>query len=199
MLFCEASEKSLQLIAGVDEAGRGPLAGNVVAAAVILDPAVKIEGLRDSKKLSETKRQLLAAEIKQSALAYAIGEADVAEIDQIKILQASMLAMSRAVSGLGISPDFVYVDGNRCPLWDYQSRAVVKGDDRICAVAAASILAKVYRDGCLVILSEKYPEYGFAKHKGYPTAEHLRNLQKFGASPIHRMSFAPVKAVLSSK
>tara|TARA_R110000772_G_scaffold41328_10_gene95940 strand:- start:162 stop:758 length:597 start_codon:yes stop_codon:yes gene_type:complete len=197
-LFCEAGEAGHQLIAGVDEVGRGPLAGNVVAAAVVLNPDLAIPGLKDSKQLSPLKRESLAQSIKASALAFAIAEADVSEIDRINILQASLLAMQRAVAGLSVQPDFIYVDGNRCPVWEFHSKAVVKGDQLIQSIAAASILAKVYRDKCLQSLHEQYPNYGFARHKGYPTPEHLRALRAYGACPAHRRSFAPVKAVLDA-
>jgi ribonuclease HII len=196
LLFREETESVYQFIAGVDEAGRGPLAGNVVAAAVILDQNAEIMGLDDSKKLSEATRDKLSRQIKQQALAYAIAEADVSEIDRLNILQATMLAMHRAVSALQIKPDFIYIDGNRSPEWSYLSRAVVKGDQKIQSIAAASILAKVHRDNSLKLLHEQYPNYGFIRHKGYPTAEHLAALQEYGASPVHRRSYAPVKAVL---
>lgn len=194
--FCEPSETAYQKIAGVDEVGRGPLAGNVVAAAVVLNPDITIPGLKDSKQLSQSKRESLAEKIKASAMAFAIAEADVAEIDRINILQASLLAMQRAVAGLSMEPDFVYVDGNRCPVWQYLSKAVIKGDQLIQSIAAASILAKVYRDKSLQVLHEQYPDYGFTRNKGYPTAEHLQALRSYGACPVHRRSFAPVKAVL---
>ena len=197
-MFCEAGEAGHQLIAGVDEVGRGPLAGNVVAAAVVLNPDLAIPGLKDSKQLSPLKRESLAQSIKASALAFAIAEADVSEIDRINILQASLLAMQRAVAGLSVQPDFIYVDGNRCPVWEFHSKAVVKGDQLIQSIAAASILAKVYRDKCLQSLHEQYPNYGFARHKGYPTPEHLRARRAYGACPAHRRSFAPVKAVLDA-
>ena len=183
-------------VAGVDEVGRGPLAGDVVAAAVILDPARPIAGLRDSKKLSEARRQELAAVIRRQALAWCVARASVAEIDALNILEASMLAMQRAVAGLSPQPGFVLVDGNRLPRWRYASEPVVKGDDRVPAIAAASILAKVQRDGELVALDEQYPGYGFAAHKGYPTKAHLAALQELGVTPVHRRSFAPVKALL---
>jgi ribonuclease HII len=199
LLFCEQAESVYKYIAGVDEAGRGPLAGNVVAAAVILDQEREIIGLDDSKKLSESARDKLSRQIKQEALAYAIAEADVNEIDNLNILQATMLAMQRAVAALRLRPGFIYVDGNRSPQWDYDCKAVIKGDQKIQSVAAASILAKVYRDDCLKALHTKFPDYGFAKHKGYPTAEHLAALQKFGPSPVHRLSYAPVKAVMGFK
>ncbi|MFT4517822.1 MAG: ribonuclease HII [Halioglobus sp.] len=183
-------------LAGVDEVGRGPLAGDVVAAAVILDPERPIEGLRDSKKLSQKRRQELAEAIIENALAWSVARASVAEIDDINILQASLLAMHRAVQQLDPQPGYVLVDGNRLPCWDYPSEPVVGGDDRVPAIAAASILAKVQRDSELVALDEEYPGYGFAAHKGYPTKAHLQALQSLGATPVHRRSFAPVKKVL---
>ena len=183
-------------IAGVDEVGRGPLAGDVVAAAVILDPDRPIPGLRDSKKLSETRRQSLAVEIRHSASAWAIARATVEEIDALNILQASLLAMHRAVRALAPQPAYVLVDGNRLPRWAYASEPVVKGDDRVPAIAAASILAKVQRDAELMELDARYPVYGFARHKGYPTAAHLSALREHGVSPVHRRSFAPVRALL---
>lgn len=185
-------------IAGVDEAGRGPLAGDVVAAAVVLDPARRIEGLRDSKRLSARRREVLAEEIRHCALAWCIARASVAEIDSLNILQASLLAMHRAVQGLAVVPGLVLVDGNRLPRWDYPSQAVVKGDDRVPAIAAASILAKVQRDADLQVLDAQWPGYGFATHKGYPTAAHLEALQRLGVTPVHRRSFAPVRALLSA-
>lgn len=183
-------------IAGVDEVGRGPLAGDVVAAAVILDPARPIEGLRDSKKLTEKKRDALALEIREHALAWAVARASVDEIDELNILHASMLAMKRAVEALDPQPGFVLVDGNRLPVWHYASEPVVKGDDRVPAIAAASILAKVQRDRELIELEQTYPGYGFAKHKGYPTAAHLEALRTLGVTPVHRKSFAPVRELL---
>jgi len=184
-------------LAGVDEVGRGPLAGDVVAAAVILDPRHPIEGLRDSKKLSEPRRVELAQKIREQALAWAIARASVAEIDELNILQASLLAMHRAVSALEPQPGYVLVDGNRLPRWHYASEPVVKGDDRVPAIAAASILAKVQRDSELIALDRQYPGYGFAAHKGYPTAAHLQALQSLGVTPQHRRSFAPVKKLLT--
>lgn len=183
--------------AGVDEVGRGPLAGDVVAAAVILNPKKPIDGLRDSKKLSEKKRLALVPLIKERALAWSVARATVQEIDEINILQASLLAMHRAVSALSVQPGYVLVDGNRTPRWNYACEAVVKGDDRVPAIAAASILAKVQRDSELVALDALYPQYGFAAHKGYPTARHLQALSEFGATPAHRRSFAPVKNLLA--
>lgn len=184
-------------LAGVDEVGRGPLAGDVVAAAVILDPARPIAGLRDSKKLSAPRREALALRIKEQALAWAVARATVAEIDQLNILQAALLAMHRAVQALHPQPTYVLVDGNRLPRWDYASEPVVKGDDRVPAIAAASILAKVQRDGELLELERQYPGYGFAAHKGYPTAAHLEALRTLGVTPVHRRTFGPVKALLA--
>lgn len=184
-------------LAGVDEVGRGPLAGDVVAAAVILDPQNPIPGLRDSKKLSESRREELAQLIRQRAVAWSVARASVAEIDELNILQASLLAMHRAVQALDPQPGYVLVDGNRLPRWQYASEPVVKGDDRVPAIAAASILAKVQRDSELVELENHYPGYGFAAHKGYPTAAHLQALQALGVTPVHRRSFAPVKKLLA--
>jgi ribonuclease HII len=185
------------LIAGTDEAGRGPLAGEVVAAAVILDPNRPIAGLADSKKLSKKKREALFSEIQEKALAYGIASASIEEIDEINILHASMLAMSRAVSLLSVVPEHVLVDGNRIPLnLPCPAEAVVKGDARQAAISAASILAKVTRDRDIVEASNIYPEYGFEKHKGYPTAKHLEALRLYGITPIHRRSFGPVKKIL---
>lgn len=186
------------LIAGVDEVGRGPLVGDVVTAAVILDPARPISGLADSKKLSEKRREFLYEEIKQKALAWCIGRANPAEIDELNILHATMLAMQRAVAGLAIEPDFVLIDGNRCPVLAMPSQAIVKGDSRVAEISAASILAKVTRDREMVELDLAFPEYGFAKHKGYPTAAHLEQLARFGATAHHRRSFAPVRRALEN-
>lgn len=183
-------------LAGVDEVGRGPLAGDVVAAAVILDPGRPIAGLRDSKKLSAERRQALARAIREQALCWAVARASVAEIDRLNILEASLLAMRRAVEALDPQPEYVLVDGNRLPRWHYASEPVVRGDDRVPAIAAASILAKVQRDGELVALDGQYPGYGFARHKGYPTAAHLQALQQLGVTPVHRRSFGPVKKLL---
>ena len=188
---------SLTDFAGVDEVGRGPLAGDVVAAAVILDPDNPIAGLRDSKKLSAAKRVELDKIIKDKAIAWSVARATVAEIDELNILQASLLAMHRAVSALNPQPGYVLVDGNRLPRWSYAAEAVVKGDDRVPAISAASILAKVQRDGELIDLDGQYPGYGFASHKGYPTALHLRALRELGVTPVHRRSFAPVKNLLA--
>lgn len=185
-----------QLVAGVDEVGRGPLAGAVVTSAVILNPAHDIAGLKDSKKLSEKKRLLLADEIKQCALAWSIGRAEAAEIDDLNILQATLLAMRRALDSLPIRPDSVLIDGNRCPDAPYNMQAIVGGDGSVPVISAASILAKVTRDAEMVKLHALYPDYGFIRHKGYPTAEHLAALKQFGVLPIHRRSFKPVKTLL---
>lgn len=182
------------LSAGCDEVGRGPLAGDVVAAAVILDPENPITGLDDSKKLTEKKRERLFIEIQQKAKSWCVARASVAEIDSINILQASLLAMSRAVQGLHIQPEHVLVDGNKLPKWIYSAEAVVKGDSRVAAISAASILAKVTRDREMILLDKTYPGYGFADHKGYPTKMHMDALESLGITPIHRTSFAPVRA-----
>ena len=187
-----------ECLAGVDEVGRGPLAGPVVAAAVILDPERPIEGLRDSKKLTERRREVLAEQIRERALAWSLGRAEVHEIDEINILQASLLAMQRAVAGLALAPELVLVDGNRCPQLDYPSQAVIKGDELVPAISAASIIAKVSRDREMVELDNSYPGYGLAKHKGYPSKAHLEALQALGVTPIHRRSFAPVRRLLGS-
>ena len=186
------------LLCGVDEAGRGPLCGPVVAAAVILDPARPIAGLADSKKLSEKRRNALAIEIREKALAWCIAEASVAEIDRLNILHASMLAMQRAVAGLAIVPTRVQVDGNRSPRLDVPSEAVVKGDSLVAEISAASILAKTARDALLVELDRRYPQYGLAGHKGYPTAAHLAALKAHGACEIYRTSFGPVRAIIAN-
>lgn len=191
-----APEPAAGSVAGVDEAGRGPLAGPVVAAAVILDPARPIAGLNDSKKLSEAQRELLAPLIRERALAWCVAEASVAEIDQLNILHATMLAMKRAVVGLAVRPDRVQVDGNRCPPLDLPCEAIVKGDAKVAAIAAASILAKTARDAQMRELHDRYPQYGLDRHKGYPTAAHLAALVQHGVSPIYRRSFAPVRALL---
>ncbi len=185
------------LFAGVDEVGRGPLAGDVVAAAVILDPSKPIEGLDDSKKLTEKKREALFPIIQQNALSWCVARASVQEIDEINILHASLLAMKRAVEGLQIQPEHVLVDGNRVPQWHYPAEAVVKGDSRVKAIAAASILAKVVRDREMVAFDQQYPGYGFAGHKGYPTKVHMEALEKLGVTAIHRLSFGPVKKQLA--
>jgi ribonuclease HII len=187
------------LIAGVDEAGRGPLAGPVVAAAVILDDLQPIKGLADSKVLSEAKRERLFDEIRAKALACCIAQASVEEIDQLNILHATMLAMRRAVEGLRLVPTKVLVDGNRLPVLKMPGEAIVKGDAKVQAISAASILAKVHRDRLCQTLHETYPMYGFATHKGYPTAEHLAALKLHGACDQHRKSYAPVRAVLEGR
>ncbi|MGF1715687.1 ribonuclease HII [Photobacterium chitinilyticum] len=184
------------LIAGVDEVGRGPLVGAVVTAAVILDPNKPIEGLTDSKKLSEKKRNLLFAEIKEKALAWSLGRCEPEEIDQLNILQATMVAMQRAVAGLAVRPDYVLIDGNKTPELPMAAQAVVKGDLRVAEISAASILAKVTRDREMEELDAQYPGYGFAKHKGYPTKVHFEALETLGAIDQHRKSFKPVKRIL---
>jgi len=184
------------LIAGVDEAGRGPLAGPVVAAAVILDELNPIVGLADSKKLTALKRERLYDEIRAKALCCSIAEATVEEIDELNILQATLLAMRRAVEGLRLKPTKVLVDGNRLPVLDVLAEAIVKGDSKVQAISAASILAKVHRDRWCQELHAQYPQYGFDGHKGYGTAAHLQALKEFGATPWHRKSFAPVAEVL---
>ena len=180
------------LACGVDEAGRGPLAGPVVAAAVILDPLNPISGLNDSKKLSAKRRDALAVEIRAKALAWSVAEASVEEIDRINILQASLLAMRRAVEGLKIQPETALIDGNRCPQLACPAEAVVGGDGKVASIAAASILAKTVRDAGMLLLHAEYPMYGFDRHMGYPTALHLQALREHGPSPVHRRSYAPV-------
>lgn len=187
-----------KLIAGVDEVGRGPLVGDVVTAAVILDPTKPIEGLTDSKKLSAKKREAFVAQIKAQALSWSIGRATPEEIDQLNILHATMLAMKRAVEGLSVQPDFVYVDGNRLPDWPYAAEAVVKGDSLHAQISAASILAKVERDNDMIALDKEFPQYGFAGHKGYPTKAHFAALAEHGVLPCYRKSFKPVQALLNN-
>lgn len=184
------------LLAGVDEVGRGPLAGPVVAAAVILDDEHPIKGLADSKKLGPATRERLALQIRAHALCVCVAEASVAEIDELNILHATMLAMKRAVEGLRLIPKCVLVDGNRLPALKMPARAIVRGDATVAAISAASIVAKVYRDELLAKLHEQYPAYGFAGNKGYPTPEHLAALRAHGACEVHRRSFAPVRACL---
>ena len=196
LLMDWAAPADNELIAGVDEVGRGPLCGAVVTAAVILDPARPIEGLNDSKKLTEARREALFPLIQERALAWCIARAEVEEIDRLNILHATMLAMQRAVAGLHIQPDLVLVDGNRCPALPMRSEPVVKGDSRVPAIAAASILAKVARDREMLELDQQYPGYGIAGHKGYPTPVHLAALRELGATPIHRRSFGPVRKAL---
>jgi ribonuclease HII len=183
----------MQIIAGVDEAGRGPLAGPVYAAAVVLNPELPITGLTDSKLLTAKKREKLAQLIQEHALAFAVARAEVHEIDEINILHASLLAMRRAVEMLSLAPELVLIDGNRCPQLNCETQAIIKGDQTVPAISAASILAKVARDQEMILLDQQYPGYGFAIHKGYGTQQHLLALKKLGASPIHRRSFAPVK------
>lgn len=186
----------VSLLCGVDEVGRGPLIGAVVTAAVILDPAKPIAGLTDSKKLSESRRERLAEQIKANALAWSLGRAEVHEIDQLNILHATMLAMQRAVNGLAVTPEWIMVDGNRCPLFSVPSTAVVKGDALVPEISAASILAKVARDHEMKVLHQQYPQYGLDKHKGYPTTVHLQAIQQHGILAEHRRSFKPVRALL---
>jgi ribonuclease HII len=183
-------------VVGVDEVGRGPLAGDVVAAAVILDRQRPVAGLRDSKKLTAARREVLAASLLTEARAVSLGRASPDEIDTLNILQASLLAMSRAVDGLGVAPDLVLVDGRHLPVWDHAAIAVVGGDDQVAEIAAASIVAKVTRDQEMRELHEQWPVYGFAAHKGYPTRAHLDALREHGPCPQHRRSFAPVRAVI---
>lgn len=185
------------LVCGIDEAGRGPLAGPVVAAAVILDPARPITGLNDSKKLGGKKRDALAVLIRERALAWAVAEATVEEIDRLNILQATLLAMQRAVAGLAVRPASALVDGNRCPQLAIPVEAIVKGDGKIASIAAASILAKTVRDAGMLVLHARYPQYGFASHMGYPTAAHCKALEAHGVSPVHRRSFGPVARQLA--
>ena len=184
-------------VCGVDEAGRGPLAGPVVAAAVILDPARPIAGLNDSKKLSARKREALALTIREQALAWAVAESSVEEIDRLNILHASLLAMQRAVAALQVVPERALIDGNRCPQLAMPAEAVVQGDAKVASIAAASILAKTVRDAGMLALHARYPQYGFDRHMGYPTAAHCAALAAHGASPVHRKSFAPVARQLA--
>ena len=184
------------LVAGVDEVGRGPLAGDVVAAAVILTES-PLEGVTDSKMLTPERREALAERIRVEAVSWALGRATVAEIDELNILQASLLAMRRAVEALPIQPSLVLVDGNRLPKWPYEARAIVKGDLSEPSIGAASILAKVQRDAEMLALHERYPAYGFDRHKGYPTKAHLAALKTAGVSPVHRRSFGPVRRLLA--
>lgn len=187
-----------ELVAGVDEVGRGPLCGPVVTAAVILDPARPINGLNDSKKISESRREALFDEICEKALAWCIARAEVEEIDRLNILHATMLAMQRAVEGLSVTPRLALIDGNRCPQLSVPSASVIQGDGQVPAIAAASILAKVSRDREMRALDLCYPGYGLAGHKGYPTAAHFEALRLLGPTPIHRRSFAPVRALLEA-
>lgn len=185
------------IVAGVDEVGRGPLVGDVVTAAVILDPTKPIEGLADSKKLTEKKRDALFELIMENALSISVGRASPAEIDEINILQATMLAMQRAVVGLSVTPEHVLIDGNRCPALNMSAQAVVKGDARVDEISAASIIAKVTRDREMEVLDREFPQFGFAKHKGYPTKFHMEMIDAHGVTPYHRRSFKPVKAALN--
>ena len=185
------------LVAGVDEVGRGPLAGDVVAAAVILGEHFPA-GITDSKKLTPARREALSAEMKEQAVAWSLGRASVQEIDELNILEAALLAMKRAVEGLSIEPELVLVDGNRLPRWRYEARPIVGGDALEPAIGAASILAKVQRDSELMELDSQYPQYGFGRHKGYPTREHLDALKTHGVLDIHRRSFGPVKRLLKA-
>ncbi|CAM8646044.1 RnhB Ribonuclease HII [Oxalobacteraceae bacterium] len=186
-----------EVICGVDEAGRGPLAGPVFAAAVILDPAKPIAGLRDSKKLSPIRRDELALIIQRDALAWSIAQCSAAEIDALNILQATMLAMRRAIEGLSVVPTLALIDGNRCPVTAIRTEAIVKGDDKVIEISAASILAKTARDALLLEMHARYPQYAFDQHKGYPTALHLARLKEHGVTPEHRRSYAPVRELLN--
>lgn len=186
------------LIAGVDEAGRGPLAGPVLAAAVVLNPHDVIDGLRDSKQMTATERERLAALIRERAYAWSLGRADADDIDRLNILQATLLAMARAVAGLSTRPRHVMVDGLHCPNLSCSVEAVVGGDRRFASISAASILAKVTRDAEMVALDSRYPQYGFRRHKGYPTLEHREALRRHGPCPFHRRSFAPVRAAIEA-
>ena len=195
----QLSDVPAGLLAGVDEAGRGPLAGPVIAAAVILDPDNPVEGLRDSKQLTEKRRESLYDEITGKAIAWATGRADVEEIDRINILQATLRAMRRAVEQLQPAAAYVLVDGNQCPLLDCPVEAVVKGDSKVAAISAASIIAKVTRDREMIEMDGLYPGYGLAGHKGYPSSRHLEALQRLGITPIHRRSYAPVRKLLNNE
>ncbi|MAZ71355.1 ribonuclease HII [Porticoccus sp.] len=188
-----------KLLAGVDEVGRGPLAGDVVTAAVILDPRRPVAGLADSKKLSVTRRNQLAEEIREKALSWYVARASVDEIDQYNILRATLMAMVRAVDGLTLRPEYVAVDGNRLPDWGYAAEAVVRGDDKVPAISAASILAKVCRDAEMCLAEQAFPGYGFASHKGYGTRAHREAIALLGPCLIHRKSFEPVKSLLSAR
>jgi ribonuclease HII len=193
----EFTRPQIKLIAGVDEVGRGPLVGDVVTAAVILDPDKPIEGLADSKKLSDKKRIQLASEIKEKALAWAIGRCSPAEIDELNILHATMLAMQKAVQGLTLQPEYILVDGNRCPDFGIACESVIKGDARVEEISAASILAKVERDNDMILLDQVYPQFGFANHKGYPTKAHFAAIAEHGVLDCYRKSFKPVAAIIN--
>ena len=198
MRMRQTDNSLIRLVAGVDEAGRGPLAGPVYAAAVILDPARLVLGLADSKTLSAARRDTLALEIRAHALCWALGMATVEEIDRLNILQASLLAMTRAVAALSMAPSLALVDGNRAPSLECTVRTIVGGDASEPAISAASILAKVARDAVMCSLDTLYPGYGFARHKGYPTAAHVTALEQLGVSPVHRRTFGPVRRLLES-
>ena len=195
-LFLDTGRDKRYLVAGVDEAGRGPLAGSVVAAAVILDPEQKVSGLADSKVLTEERREELADQIRERSVAWCVAEATVEEIDRLNILHASMLAMARAIEGLSQAPNHCLIDGNRCPITPYNCQAIVKGDALVQEISAASVLAKVARDQTMRELHEVHPQYGFDKHKGYPTKQHMDALQRLGPLSCHRRSFGPVKKVM---
>lgn len=195
--YPEVIYPDVEFIAGVDEVGRGPLVGDVVTAAVILDKNNPIEGLMDSKKLSEKKREALAIEIKEKALAWSIGRCSPDEIDELNILQATMVAMQRAVASLKIAPEFVFVDGNRCPDFGVNCQSVVKGDARVAEISAASIIAKVARDHDMIELDKRFPQFGFAAHKGYPTKAHLEIITQHGVLDCYRKSFKPVAKILA--
>lgn len=198
MLIDDLEVNETDLIAGVDEVGRGPLAGPVVAAAVILDPKKPIDGLCDSKKMSANRRLEMSDKIKSNSLAWSLGRAEVKEIDEINILQASLLAMKRAIELLNIEPDIVLVDGNYTPSINFKKKAIVKGDSFISEISAASIIAKVERDNEMIALDEIYPGYGFSSHKGYPTKQHIESLKRLGITDIHRITFSPVSKYLLS-
>ena len=187
-----------RLLAGVDEVGRGPLVGAVVTAAVILNPEKPIPGLADSKKLTDKRREALYEQIIERAVSWSLGRCEADEIDRLNIFQATMVAMERAVAGLHVEPEYVLVDGNRCPKWRWTSEPVVKGDSRVEAISAASIVAKVTRDREMAVLHEEFPEYGFASHKGYPTPVHLEALGRLGATAHHRRSFRPVQEAIDA-
>jgi len=191
-LFSDLLNSKADLVAGVDEVGRGPLAGPVVAAAVILDPEKQIDGLCDSKKLSQKRRLLISENIKLNSLAWAFGRAEVDEIDKINILQASLLAMKRAIEGLKTKPEIVLVDGKYTPEINFKKKAIIKGDMLIPVISAASIIAKVERDNEMIELEKKYPGYGFSSHKGYPTRQHIESIEKLGITDVHRLTFSPV-------
>ena len=196
MLIDDLEVNETDLIAGVDEVGRGPLAGPVVAAAVILDPKKPIDGLCDSKKMSANRRLEMSDKIKSNSLAWSLGRAEAKEIDEINILQASLLAMKRAIEVLNIEPDIVLVDGNYTPSINFKKKAIVKGDSFISEISAASIIAKVERDNEMIALAKIYPGYGFSSHKGYPTKQHIESLKKLGITDIHRITFSPVSKFL---